>query len=100
MQNMGREELLALIDDIRERVAAGDSFEGKLQYLLGADADRPFEVAALYRTGNRLGQGGTRLVGVSVAVIQCSRCGDQDGPFTPTSLCEACARPLPLKDVA
>ena len=96
MQNMSREELLALIDDIRERVASGDSFEGKLQYLLGTDSAKPFEVAALYRIDNKLGQGGTRLVGIDVAVIRCSRCKDTDGPFTDAGLCENCARPMPL----
>ena len=96
MQNMSREELLALIDDIRTRVAEGDSFEGKLQYLLGTDEEKPFEVAALYRIDNKLGQGSTRTVGIEVAAIECDRCGDEDGPFTKAGLCEACARPLPL----
>jgi len=96
MQNMSREELLALIDDIRQRVASGDSFEGKLQYLLGTDSDKPFEVAALYRIDNKLGQGRTRIVGVELAVIECDRCGDTDGPFTDAGLCETCARPMPL----
>lgn len=96
MQNMSREELLALIDDIRQRVADGDSFEGKLQYLLGTDSDKPFEVAALYRVDNKLGPGSTRTVGIEVAAIKCSRCGDEDGPFTEAGYCETCARPLPL----
>ena len=92
MQNMSREELLALIDDIRERVADGDSFEGKLQYLLGTDSAKPFEVAALYRIDNKLGQGSTRTVGVEVAAINCKRCSDEDGPFTASGHCETCAR--------
>lgn len=100
MQNMSREELISLLDDIRERVASGDSFEGKVQYLLGAEPGKPFEVAALYRIGNRLGQGSTRLVGVDVAVIRCTRCKDEDGPFTDEQLCEPCARPMPLDGVA
>jgi hypothetical protein len=100
MQNMSREELTSLLDDIRDRVAAGDSFEGKLQYLLGTDADRPFEVAALYRVGNLLGQGSTRLIGIDVAAIHCTRCRDEDGPFTDEQLCEPCARPMPLDGVA
>ena len=100
MQNMSRSELLSLLDDIRERVAAGDSFEGKLQYLLGTDADKPFEVSALYRIGNRLGQGSTRLIGIEVAAIRCTRCKQDDGPFTDDGLCEACARPVPLDGVA
>ncbi|WP_344491871.1 hypothetical protein [Streptomyces enissocaesilis] len=99
MQNMSREELVSLLDDIRDRVAAGDSFEGKLQYLLGTDAEKPFEVAALYRTDNLLGQGSTRTVGVHIAEITCTRCPDTDGPFTAAGLCEPCARPLPLGGV-
>jgi hypothetical protein len=96
MQNMSREELLDLIDDIRQRIADGDSFEGKLQYLLGTDSEKPFEVAALYRIDNKLGQGSTRTVGVEVAAIECIRCKDTDGPFTDAGLCENCARPMPL----
>lgn len=96
MQNMSREELLNLLDDIRTRVAAGDSFEGKLQYLLSTNREKPFEVAALYRIDNQLGQGSTRTVGIEVAALKCSRCKDTDGPFTEAGLCENCARPLPL----
>lgn len=96
MQNMSREELLDLLDDIRTRVANGDSFEGKLQYLLGTDSKKPFEVAALYRIDNQLGQGSTRTIGIEVAALKCRRCEDADGPFTEAGLCENCARPLPL----
>lgn len=32
--------------------------------------------------------------------IRCSRCHDEDGPFTDDGLCEACARPMPLEWVA
>jgi hypothetical protein len=32
--------------------------------------------------------------------IRCSRCQDEDGPFTSDGLCEACARPMPLDGVA
>lgn len=65
MQNMSREELVSILDDIRERVAAGDSYEGNLQYFI-SDSDHPYDVAAAYRTGNSLGQGGMRLVGLPV----------------------------------
>lgn len=30
----------------------------------------------------------------------CSRCKQDDGPFTPAGLCEPCARPMPLDGVA
>jgi hypothetical protein len=32
--------------------------------------------------------------------IRCTRCRDEDGPFTDAGLCEACARPMPLDGVA
>jgi hypothetical protein len=32
--------------------------------------------------------------------IRCSRCQDEDGPFTEAGLCEPCARPMPLDGVA
>lgn len=97
MQNMSREELLALIDDLRERVAKGDSLEGHIQYLLAdTTAEHPFDVAAMYRTGNSMGQGGCVLVGAEQTGLRCDRCGDTDGPFTKAGLCEACARPMPL----
>ncbi|WP_037573553.1 hypothetical protein [Phaeacidiphilus oryzae] len=65
MDNLSRADLLALLDDIRARVAAGDSFEGWLHYLIpdNPDAAHPFDVAAAYRIGNRDGQGGMRLIG-------------------------------------
>lgn len=33
-------------------------------------------------------------------VIVCTRCKQDDGPFTDAGLCEACARPMPLGGVA
>jgi hypothetical protein len=33
-------------------------------------------------------------------VIRCTRCTDEDGPFTAAGLCEPCARPMPLDGVA
>lgn len=67
MQNMSREELLNLLDDIRARVADGDSFEGRLQYLIPQDtsAMHPFDVAAMYRVGNLMGQGGAVIIGAA-----------------------------------
>jgi len=32
--------------------------------------------------------------------LHCTRCWDVDGPFTPSGLCEPCARPMPLDGVA
>lgn len=92
-QPCSRETLLALLDDIRHHVEAGDSFEGSLEYLMpypepcplcmpGEDsdpdpecvmcggkgeidypADVEFLIRAAYRIGNLQGQGGMRLIG-------------------------------------
>lgn len=35
-----------------------------------------------------------------IAAGRCTRCKQDDGPFTPAGLCEACARPMPLDGVA
>jgi hypothetical protein len=67
MQTMTREELVALLDDIRDRVAAGDSLEGKLQYSL-APLGQGYEVGALYRIGQLLGQGSTTIVGIALDI--------------------------------
>lgn len=60
---MTTEELLQVLDDIRARVADGDSFEGHIEYSM---PDEPgtadFMVRAGYRIGNSLGQGGFRIV--------------------------------------
>lgn len=32
--------------------------------------------------------------------IRCTRCRNEDGPFTDAGLCEPCARPMPLDGVA
>ncbi|MBT2467791.1 hypothetical protein J7E97_07875 [Streptomyces sp. ISL-66] len=98
MQQMTRDQLVALLDDIRDRVASGDSFEGRLQYLLGTDASRPFEVAALYRIDNLLGQGSTRIIGLDLepmtgSLVACHDCRDENGPFSREFgplLCEGC----------
>jgi hypothetical protein len=61
---MTKDELLAVLDDMRERVAAGDSFEGFLNYLIPDEPDKAeFAVEARYRVGNLDGQGGMRMIG-------------------------------------
>ncbi|RXS78879.1 hypothetical protein EST92_19800 [Streptomyces sp. TM32] len=67
MNTMTREELVALLDDFRDRVAAGDSLEGKLQYSL-PPVGQHYEVGALYRIGQLLGQGSTTIVGITLDV--------------------------------
>lgn len=64
--NMGVEELVKILDDMRERITHGDSFEGSIEYLMPADDDAPaqsFDVQATYRIGNTMGQGGVRMIG-------------------------------------
>jgi hypothetical protein len=66
---MTKAQLLEVIDDIRMRVEAGDSYEGFLNYLMPYDdddeiiEDAVFVVEARYRVGNLQGQGGMRMVG-------------------------------------
>lgn len=57
-------QFLELLDDIRRRVAEGDSFEGFLEYLIPDDPDSGamFDVRAGYRIGNSMGQGGFRVI--------------------------------------
>lgn len=91
MQNMSREELTRLLDDMKDRVARGDSHEGQLKYLLGTDRDKPFHVAAMYRVDGLLGIGRTELVGVQVAPLACPGCGAEDGDFDlKTGRCDDC----------
>jgi hypothetical protein len=62
-----RDELLAILDDIRARVATGDSFEGHVEWMIPGDPGaslEDFDVRAGYRTGNLQGQGGMRVIGV------------------------------------
>lgn len=69
MEPVTKEQLLAILDDIRERVAEGDSFEGYLNYLMPEPEDPPEIVArveARYRIGNLMGQGGMRMIGVTI----------------------------------
>lgn len=64
--NMGQNDLLEVLDDIRSHVAAGDSFEGSIEYSIPEDENAPprtFDVRGAYRIGNSMGQGGMRLVG-------------------------------------
>ena len=59
-------QFLIYLDDIRGRVAAGDSWEGHLEYLMpdqGDDPDVQFRVRGMYRIGNLEGQGGYRMIG-------------------------------------
>jgi hypothetical protein len=61
---MSQKAMLQLLDDIRRRVAEGDSFEGFVEYLIPEDprSNADYDVRAAYRVGNTTGQGGMRLV--------------------------------------
>jgi len=80
-ENMSRDDLVALLDDIRQRVSTGDSMEGFLSYMIAGYEEfmewdengrvgpeprppHPYNVEARYRLGNRMGQGGMRMIGV------------------------------------
>lgn len=62
---MTKDELVALLIDIVERVKIGDSFEGFVNYLMPDtdDSNVYAMVHARYRVGNRDGQGGMRVIG-------------------------------------
>jgi len=70
---MTRDEFLAVLDDIRDRVLRGDSMEGYVSWEIpwhhamgDAETDPEgdgFRVQAGYRIGNLQGQGGMRLIG-------------------------------------
>lgn len=59
-------DLLRVLDDVHEHIAAGDSFEGFVMYSM-PDPDEPelagadFGLVARYRIGNLDGQGGLRV---------------------------------------
>lgn len=66
---MTRDQLVAILDDMCSRVAAGDSMEGSITYSMpfGEDGkvieDAEFLVEASYRLGNLQGQGSLRIIG-------------------------------------
>lgn len=65
-ETMSVDDLTAIVDDIRGRIPAGDSFEGNLTWAMPEDPDadpRSFDVVACYRVGNTTGQGGMRMIG-------------------------------------
>lgn len=63
---LSRDEFLAVIDDLRARVAANDSFAGSFEYEVTDGSAWTFEVCGCYRVGNSMGQGGVCLIGTRV----------------------------------
>lgn len=62
---MSRDELLALLTDMIERVRLWDSFGGSIEYdaLDHLPEGKDFWVHGVYRMGNSEGQGGVRMIG-------------------------------------
>lgn len=67
-----KDQFVAVLEDMRDKVLANDSFEGSLSYELPwstelgdpvDDSRSGFRVRASYRTGNSMGQGGMRMIG-------------------------------------
>lgn len=65
--NLSREDLLAVLDEIRNGVASGDTLEGSIEFLLNYNDElpQPYDVRAGYRIDNLQGQGGMRMIGHS-----------------------------------
>ena len=62
---ISKEVLLLLLEDMRKRIEANDSFEGSVEYSCMQDEceKNEFVVKANYRIGNTNGQGGMRTIG-------------------------------------
>lgn len=69
-----QDELVAILEDMTQRVKEGDSFEGFLNYLMPITFDEELDtkyrqdgiyalVEARYRIGNTMGQGSMRMIG-------------------------------------
>lgn len=70
-----RQELLAVLDDIRAGIESGDTLEGFVQFELAYEQDTPdFMVLARYRVGNLHGQGGLRSLGSMEPTKWCDDC--------------------------
>ena len=62
---MAPHEVGAVLADMAARVQAGDSFDGSISYHTDYEHDgegHVFDVTAVYRVGNHMGQGGTRII--------------------------------------
>lgn len=64
---MSKGDLVAHLTTILDGVKTGDTLEGSIEFLLpfppaGDPEDADFMVRGSYRIGNRMGQGGVRLI--------------------------------------
>lgn len=65
-QLMTYDELSGILADMAVRVREGDSFEGNVEYWIPEEGDHYGDrvaVRGVYRIGNTMGQGGTRMIG-------------------------------------
>lgn len=64
MAKVNKQQLLAILDDIRRSVEENDTMEGQISYNAMADGLEPgeFEIKGVYRIGNSMGQGGVRML--------------------------------------
>lgn len=65
---ISKDELLGMLDEIRQGVESGDTLEGSFEFTLpfppaGDPEDAEFMARASYRIGNLMGQGGVRMLG-------------------------------------
>lgn len=64
MQNMTRQEFLRHLAEIQARVTTGDSREGYVHYAIAEPgAKHPLDAEIRFRTGEREGRPGVRLIG-------------------------------------
>ena len=65
-EQITRTALAAILFDMADRILAGDSWAGNLEYLAPIDPHAPpdsFDVRGAYRIGNQMDQRGMRLIG-------------------------------------
>jgi hypothetical protein len=91
---MDRNTLAMLLDDVMHHVLDGDSFEGNISYNMPdpevavregwPSANAEFWVTAVYRIGNREGQGGMRMIGTVPTTPRPPRTDREDPRGEPT----------------
>lgn len=94
---MTPERLAEVLREMATLVEQLDSFEGQLTYEPDAFTGRIFQVTAMYRTGNSMGQGGWRMHGhpesaTPTATSDTHACGGTWRPTYPSSLIDRCDR--------
>lgn len=64
MKTLNKQQLLAVLEDIKKSIENNDSMEGNINYSVMGDDLRPgeFKVESTYRVGNSQGQGGVRII--------------------------------------